>query len=940
MRDYERPDILSINREPQRAYYIPYDTLEKALAGDKKASAFYKLLNGIWDFKYFSSDFDLPDIIEDWDTIPVPSNWQMHGYDRPYYTNVNYPFPVDPPYVPDVNPCGIYRTAFELGEHWNSRHTYLVFEGVNSCHYVYVNDLFVGYSQGSRMQSEFNITKHLHPGRNTLQVKVLKWCSGSYLEDQDDFRWSGIFRDVYLLSREANCIKDIEVKADMKHITVNAENYEIFDQNLHPANLSSPILWNAEHPYLYTVVVKGTTEYIPIKVGMREISISDNGELFINRVSVKLKGINHHDSHPKTAQYLTEDFMRSELTQMKELNINTIRTAHYPPSPEFLNMCDELGFYVIDEADLESHGFLTRNGAALLDTENDDWICRKPEWKAAFVERAERMIERDKNHPSVIIWSMGNESSYGPNHDAMVKYTHQRDCSRPCHYEHASRVGDKSAVDIISRMYPELSALEALANSDDKRPIFVCEYSHAMGNGPGDVQDHVDLFYKYPNLIGGCVWEWADHTVVINDKDYYGGDFGEPIHDKNFCCDGVVFADRTIKAGTLNTKYAYQNIAFKVWDNTVEIENRFDFTNLMDFTILFNLEKDGTILDTYSGRFDIAPHKKEKIQLPFVLPQNGKWGAHIQITAQDKNENIVAMHEQELLIAKVPPSPAAPLILTDTVKKIHITAANKHFIFSKLHGTFESILMDGIEQLQSPMKLTLFRAPMDNDMRMLKDWTIAGEINGRCNLDCTYTKIYSTELKDNKIITTGSLSGIARKPLLHFVQTFEFFENGSVNVSVSATVRKDLDIHLPRFGYEFTSPFADIAFSYYGKGPYENYCDMNLHTFTNYYESSADKEYVAYPYPQDHGNHTQTTYLHLESGLSFWGNEHFEFSILPYSSKELFQAKHNFELGTSTMSHIKIDYKNTGVGSASCGPRMQQKYCLFDKEILFQFTIK
>ena len=940
MRDYERLDVLSVNREPQRAYYIPYDSLEKALEGDKNKSAYYKLLNGQWSFKYFESDFDIPDVIAEWDTIPVPSNWQMHGYDKPYYTNVNYPFPVEPPYVPDINPCGIYETTFELNAQWCERDTYIVFEGVNSCHYLYVNDVFVGYSQGSRMQAEYNLASYLHEGENKIRVKVLKWCSGSYLEDQDDFRWSGIFRDVYLLSREKNAIKDIEIQADTKSIKVSADHYEIYDHNYQPADLSEPVLWNAEHPYLYTVVVKGDTEYIPFKVGMREISISDKGELLINGVSVKLKGINHHDSHPTMAQYLPDDFLRAELLQMKQLNINSIRMAHYPPTPEFLNMCDEIGFYVIDEADLESHGFLTRNGAPLLDTENDDWICRNPEWEVAFVERAERMIERDKNHPSVIIWSMGNESSYGRNHDAMVAYTHKRDNTRPCHYEHASRVGDKSDVDIISRMYPPLSVLEDLANGEDKRPLFVCEYSHAMGNGPGDVQDYVELFYRYPNLIGGCVWEWADHTVVMDGKDFYGGDFKEPIHDKNFCCDGIVFADRSIKAGTLNTKYAYQNVMFKVLDGKIEIENRYDFTNLSEFTIFVNLEKDGAIADSYSGRLDIAPHQKDVVEIPFALPESCKLGAHIQITVLDAQENTVAMHEQELSIPKMQTEASKPLAIADDEKRIKIKAANKEYVFSKLYGSFERIQIDGAEQLKSPMRLSVFRAPMDNDMRMLKDWTVAGEIHGRTNLDCTFTKIYSTEVKDNRIITKGSLSGIARKPFLYFTQTFTFFEDGSVDVRVTAEVSEALEIHLPRFGYEFVSPVEDISFTYYGNGPYENYCDMNLHTFTGCYQSSAKNEYVPYPYPQDHGNHTNVAFLQLDNGLRFEGDDRFEFAVLPYSSKELFEAKHNFDLGESKLSHIRIDYKDTGTGSASCGPRMQERYCFLDKEVEFGFTIR
>ena len=458
MREYENLKKISENREKQRSYYIPYQSLEAALEGDKTKSDFYKLLNGEWQFKYFERDIDAKLENDEWDTIKVPSNWQMHGYEAPYYTNVNYPYPVDPPYVPDDNPCGVYSFDFEIEKGWTERETYIVFEGVCSCIYLYINDKYVGFSQGSHLQAEFDITKYIKEGKNNLRAKVLKWCLGSYLEDQDFFRLNGIFRDVYLLSREKGHIKDIDVSADTKNIYVSCDNYEIYDQNGNKTDLSNPVLWNAEKPYLYTVVVMGKTEFIPIKAGMREVSVSADGELLINGVSVKLKGVNHHDTHPTDGYCETEEFIKDELLKMKQLNINCIRTSHYPPTPEFLNMCDEIGFYVIDETDIETHGFASRHSGYQYD-QNDQWICRQPKWEEAFVERIERMVERDKNHACVIMWSMGNESNIGRNHDAMIAWCKNRDNSRLVHFESASITGDTADVDVRSSMYTDVCSL-------------------------------------------------------------------------------------------------------------------------------------------------------------------------------------------------------------------------------------------------------------------------------------------------------------------------------------------------------------------------------------------------------------------------------------------------------------------------------------------------
>ena len=487
-------------------------------------------LNGEWNFAYFSRDIDVPERIEKWDKIPVPSCWQLQGYENPNYTNTNYPYPVDPPYVPDDNPCGVYNREFTVDKKWGR--LYFVFEGVSSCASLYINDRYVGFTQGSRLQAQFDITDFISDGRNTVTVKVLKWCVGSYLEDQDAFRYNGIFRDVYILQRPEKHITDVEIipneksfnikldgKADVK---ISADNKVLFEGEM-DNELSfapeKPVLWNAEKPYLYDIELARNGEILRFKSGLRSVKISENYELLINGVSVKLHGVNHHDTSKYRGWCQTDEELRQDLLLMKKLNINCVRTSHYPPTPKFIGMCDEIGLYVVCETDIETHGFLRRlpNVGYRFDMESNAWPATMSDWKDEHIERMKRMVEVFKNNPCIIMWSTGNESGHGCNHLEMIKWTRSRDNSRLIHCEDASRKGQFHNADVFSWMYPGYSDLENKALTDDvNMPIFLCEYSHAMGNGPGDVWDYNELFDKYPKLIGGCIWEWADHVVTVD----------------------------------------------------------------------------------------------------------------------------------------------------------------------------------------------------------------------------------------------------------------------------------------------------------------------------------------------------------------------------------------------------------------------------------------
>ena len=939
MRQYESLSVFAEKRLPQRSYYIPYESLEKALSGDRFNSGYYKLLNGNWDFAFFERDYDLPEdlrTINFHTTIPVPSCWQNHGYEKPYYTNQHYPHPVDPPYVPDENPCGVYNTQVTLNENWSSRDTHIVFEGVCSCLYLYVNGQYVGFSQGSHLQAEFDLTPYVHSGENDVIVKVLKWCVGSYLEDQDFFRYNGIFRDVYLLSREKNGLHDIEIHADCKSITCSAPEYTIYDAQGNIADLSAPVLWNAENPYLYTLVVKTATEYIPFRVGMREISVSEKGELLINGQSVKLKGVNHHDTHPMTGYTMTDDDIRKDLSLMKQLNMNCIRTSHYPPTPEFISLCDEMGFYVVDECDNEAHGFNLRHAEFAgmpnhYDNQNPVWPCTNPQWLDMHIDRITRTVERDKNHCSVIMWSMGNEAGYGPNSEAMLRYTSDRDPSRLTHFESCTYVQDHAPVSVRSRMYATPEQLEELALSDDPRPIFLCEYSHAMGNGPGDIDQYMAVFRKYLNTIGGCIWEWADHVAMVDGVQKYGGDFGEPTHDGNFCCDGLVFSDRSLKSGSWNAKQVYAPLLVSLDGNTLTITNEYDFTDLSQRKIVLSISFDGETVDTKVLDLHLAPHASTEVEIPFVMPEKCKLGCYLILSMLD-GEKEIAFRQFELPVKREESATGMPLALTENDTYVVAEGNGFCYRFSKFYGNFDSIVIDGEEQLSKRMQWTVWRAPSDNDALCKERW-----MQQRYHL--VSSKIYDISVSDNQITVQGSLSGLSRMPFLYYTQTLSFYEGGIVDWKMDVKIADYIHDFLPRFGLEFALADENVTFRYFGCGPMESYCDLHSHAPVGFYKSSAEQEYVHYVRPQEHGNHYGVRELSLADKLQFTSNQDFECKVSTYCTQNLTAANHTDELYADGNTYVRVDYKVSGIGSNSCGPDLKEEYRLDEKEFTFNIRM-
>ncbi len=940
MRKYEDLNLIHENTLPPRSHYIPYESLEKALTGEPSDSKYYKLLNGEWDFAYFARDIDCPKEITKWDTVKVPSCWQMTGYERPYYTNVNYPYPVEPPYVPDDNPLGVYRTFVIISEEESKRENTIVFEGVAPCFELFINGEYVGYSSVSHCTSEFAVA--LNPGMNEIVVKVYKWCVSSYLECQDFMRLNGIFRDVYLLSRPQGHLFDINVAFDEKGIYYDG-NYQIYNADGKLDNLSEPILWNAEQPYLYTVIIESAGEYIPLKVGLRTQEVTEEGELLINGISVKLKGVNHHDTHPYNGYVMTYDELKYDLQQMKKLNINCVRTSHYPPQPVFLELCDEMGFYVIDEADIETHGFATRRDSGPYNHElaydaSTIWPSRNPEWKDAFIDRAARLYERDKNNTCVIMFSLGNEANYGVNFEAMSQYIRERESkrlglSRLIHYENCytnqTESKDPDSVDVVSRMYwsPEEMITYRL-QTGDKRPWFLCEYSHAMGNGPGDVKDYWDVFEQHPYMIGGCIWEWTDHTAPISEgKMGYGGDFGEETHDNNYCCDGLVFYDRSFKAGSLEAKAAYQPMTAKWKDGVLLVRNRNDFRDFSEYDFSWEVTADGVVMSKGNLCLKAKGHEVIEIPMDLEIPES-KYGTYLKLSMKEKNGAEVAFEQMLLLEGRMKLEgdieADSKVSISEKGEFAEISGEGFLYRFNLHYGYLENMG----ELLKTPMQLSIWRAPTDNDSYMKEKWY--GEKYDKC-----HNKVYECRIENNTIRVKASLATVSRIPFFQYETVYRFENDGRVILAMDGTFDQTRTF-LPRLGFEFKT--AEKEFQYFGYGPGEAYMDMHHGAWMGMFESSAEKEYVSYIKPQEHGNHYHTKYLKM-GGFKFESEQGFELNVSEYTSKELTNKAHYFELEKDDYINVRIDYKVSGIGTGSCGPERREKYRMKDKKVHFKFAI-
>lgn len=957
MRYYENLAKTSENRLPQRSYYIPEN------------EGAYKLLNGTWRFHYYEMDQDVEQNITEWDEITVPSCWQILGYENPNYTNVEYPYPCDPPYAPDINPCGVYEREFEI-ENTDNR-TYFVLEGVASSGKVIINGKYVGFTMGNHLQAEFDITDYVVKGTNTVRVEVLKWTLGSYLEDQDFFRFNGIFRDVYILSRPQGHIVDIDIRTvNNEDIIVKFEgeaeitlldNGKVLDRVSAKGeakfHVDNAVLWNAEKPYLYELKFTYKDEVITQKVGFRTISISDKYEFLVNGTPVKIQGVNRHDTNAYKGWTMSDEDLVADMVAMKKLNINAIRTSHYPPTPYLLNLCDEMGFYVILETDIETHGFVSRHkrrpDRSGYDVESNIWPCQNHEWKAEFVERMQRAVIRDKNHASIIMWSTGNESGFGENQKAMIKWAREYDGTRLIHCEDASRKADRTdrpeyyneryCADVYSRMYLSVPTCKDYCENPEKiQPLYLCEYAHAMGIGPGDICDYWETLEEYPKWMGGCIWEWADHTVIEDGVPKYGGDWETELVDFfHFCCDGMVCYDRSFKSGSLEVKTAYQPMRIYFEDGKIRVFNRLCFTNLNEYKLCYELVCDNKVIKTFETSLDVEPRKNAYIELPEGVPATCEYGCYINFKLYDSTGYEVGASQIDLGVKRESIGNIAHLAeLTEDKKNIYAKGNNFEYTFSKLYGTFVSLKVNGVEQLASRMQLSTFRAPTDNERKDKEMWCGPKFLGNHSeNMDFMFNKIYSCEIINGQIKAVGSLAGVSRMPYLTYETVVTIAKDGRIDFDVNANTREGC-CWIQRFGYEFALAKENASFKYFGKGPGENYCDLQRYASYGMWESKAENEYFSYIMPQEHGNHTGVTYLELDNTLTFVADQPFECNVSLYSTDDLAKATHIDELHADGNTHVRIDYKNSGIGSHSCGPQLLDKYVLDGKNMNLKFSIK
>lgn len=993
---WEEPGRLHENREEPRAYYIPYADGRSALQRKRGYSPYYQTLNGSWSFRYFPDIRQIKEPLyeEDmeasgWERLTVPSCWQTSGYDQLHYINYNYPIPCDPPFVPDENPAGWYARTFNLPDQWKGNEKYLVFEGVNSCFYLWLNGQYVGYSQGSRMPAEFRVTEHLRPGENRIDVMVLKWCDGTYLEDQDMWRFSGIYRDVYLLARDSSHIRDVfnkqvfaedfhtaklvteiettgslEVKAeliDARGLTVAAAQTTTNQRAVLELEVPGPRLWNAETPELYHLLLQAGNETLCFQVGFRQVDIKD-GVFRINGRAVKLKGVNRHDSHPELGQTIPVNAMIQDLVIMKCYNVNTIRASHYPNDPRFLELCNEYGMYVVDEADLECHGI----GNAVDGTYHR--LSADPVWRDAFVERAVRMVERDKNHASVVMWSMGNESGYSHNHIAMAEWTRNRDSSRPVHYEAADpRLGglpDVECLDVESRMYASPEYLETYAKDEkNSKPLFLCEFSHAMGNSSGDLKEYWDIMYKYPKLMGGCIWEWCDHGIRTVSEDgqpfyAYGGDFGDTPNDGNFCIDGLVYPDRKPHTSLLELKQVLAPIRIEAVDLTkglIQITNYYDFIDLSHIGLHWTIENEGTVIEQGQiWQLEVQVHECQQIKLPIKQERYAEGDYYLTLSCWTNRDFLWSKWGHEVSFAQLKfkkqaertqaaPRLAAGSLMTVTESEGSLTAAglDYQYIFSLELGTFTSITRNGMELLAEPPRFNIWRAPIDNDMFVSKQWLKEG-------YNRTSTKVYRTRWRrlnkaDVQIEVDYSINASDRYPLVQGKAVWIIQQDGGIKLRTEAQVREDA-AYLPRFGLEFVMPEGYEEVEYFGFGPQESYIDRHNSTRKGKYLTTVDEMFENYIMPQENGSRYGTEWVVVSnkqgSGLRFSSSaETFSFSASHFTPKDLEAAKHTYELRRRKEIILQLDYKMSGVGSNSCGPELGAPYRVNEKNIVFQLEM-
>jgi len=1019
---WENPHINQENKLPARSTFYFFDNIDQATKGDRNKSSLYQSLNGSWQFKWVAKPSEEIKNFEktsfnstNWNTIEVPSNWEMKGYGTPIYTNATYPFFSDYPKINhNDNPIGHYIKNFEVDKNWNQKEIILHFGGVSSAYYVWVNGKYVGYSEDTRLPSEFNITNHLQKGTNKIAVKVYRWADGSYLEAQDHWRLSGIEREVYLQAVPKVRLSDFTVRTNLDDDYKNASlqirptfvanvknkyikkvghfgtsplrtNYdnwtlttmlvndkgsvvgdahkiklgkyfgEFYPQRDNVAfgmikmNVSNPKKWSADAPNLYTLifVVKDATnkavQYSSTKVGFRDLKIDDKGRFLVNGNSVKMIGVNRHDHHMTRGKALTRQDMEEDVKLLKKFNFNAVRTSHYPNDPYFYDLCDRYGIYVMDEANLETHGVRGQ-------------LTNDAEWGAAYLERAIRMVKRDKNHSSVVMWSLGNESGTGPNHAAMSGWIKDYDPTRYIHYEGAQgdptsknykenyfKHGDANPtdpkwVDMISRMYPSPTHLQSLIDVThpiDNRPVIMCEYAHSMGNSTGNMQTYWDVIYKNDRAIGGYIWDWIDQGLLTKNKNgipylAYGGDFGDTPNDGSFCINGIIASDRTPKPEIYECKKVNQPVVITTKDlskGKFTILNRHHAIDLSKYTISWELLKNGNICKTgLVGVLNTKPTQKENFTIKFKHPKNKSEDEYIINIIGKLKENTL-WEEKGYTVFKEQFKLNTPLVKTSNLKntkvkytentsKITVNTKNGFVVVNKKTGLISQINLNGISLIDTPLSLNFWRAQTENDKAYRKakkqqnelDWIQAGK-------NFIPSNIKVDNRKNGKAIIT--VTGTIKNPKTAISLIYTISNKGIIKVDYKVTINKNAP-NVPRIGMSFDISKQYNQVTYYGKGPQANYADRNTGAFLGVYKADANHMNYEYVYPEENGNHMETRWFTLtdktKKGLLIFGDQPINFSVSPYHLENLEKATHTYNLKRRETLTVNVDLKQMGVG--------------------------
>ncbi len=992
----QNPDIIQINALPPHTWFIPYTNPNQPIPELPETSNRILNLNGRWLFYLFDSRDQIPVEVKNKpielakpDLIDVPGCWETQGFDQPQYLNILYPFPIDPPFIPRKNPTAVYQKKFRIPESWYGKEILISLLGVSSSFEISLNGEFIGASKGSHMTSEFSLTPFINEKTdNLLTVFVYKWCDGAYLEDQDMWRMHGIFRDVYLIARPINHIQNVQITADYDpesndgildlsftvnnnvslslKITLRNQDKEILISRLMNSNETFEEVfkevepWSAEIPNLYQLTIEtldqdmNTLELIGFYIGFRRVNIVAQ-QLLLNGTPITLKGVNRHEFDPDTGWTVSPFSMEKDIVMMKKYNINTVRTSHYPNHPYWYSLCDRIGLYIINEADLETHGF----------THADNWsqLSDSQEWKAAYLDRAKRLVERDINHPCVIVWSLGNESGYGRNHKKMAEWIRSRDPSRPIHYEGANQA---DIVDIVSAMYPSIKSLQSQGENESKdpRPFFMCEYAHSMGNSPGNLREYWELIYQYPRLIGGCVWDWVDQGLRRMDSEglstfYYGGDFGDTPNDGNFCINGLVDPDRNPHPGLYELKYWYQPIAIIKVNRKrgqITLKNRYNFLNLCQFQGIYTLKCKGEIiqwgelpeinlapgsvmtLDLPAVKENLQVNKDIYLEISFIRKEQTNWAEAGHLIA--KYQNLLQKSANPQIEDQNNIKQDISLYEIDDIYLVESGVSKQTFKINKNSGWIKSWQIGSQLVFINPLTLNIWRAPTDKDVHIAKEWLLDGLNRTKANLR------NMSILKDQhgclSINVDGIMAADGLRPHSQYRIEYLFDPSGILKIHLDFEPL-NLLTRLPRLGFMTRLSQGYSQVDWFGRGPHESYADRKHSAFIDLYSQKTTALFHPYINPQESGNCTDTQRLKIKGenlpGIMIIGQPKFNFSIHHYSLENLTNARHVNELNWTSAPYLYIDIDQTGLGSNACGPDTLKKYRLEPKPYSFTFSL-